>query len=69
MMLGDPFGRKDEPGDLPGRGHARRACRVLALAVGAGVLVGKEVVGPAMEPFQLLALVVILVLAVVSYVL
>jgi hypothetical protein len=69
MMFGDPFGREDEPGDPPSRGHARLACRVLVLVVGAGTMVGRELVGPAIEPFQVLALVIMGVLAVLSYVL
>lgn len=69
MMFGDPFGRADERGDPPGRRHARVACRVLVLLLGVGIAVGTKVAGLAFEPFQVLALVIIVVLAVLSYVL
>ena len=69
MMFGDPFGRGDEHGDPPGRRHARLACRVLVLLLGVSIAVGTNVAGSAIEPFRVLALVVIVVLAVLSYVL
>lgn len=69
MMFGDPFGRTDERGDPPGRRHARVACRVLVLLLSVGMAVGTRVAGPAIEPFRVLALVVIVLLAVLSYVL
>lgn len=70
MFFGDPFGRKAEPGDSPTRIHARLACRLLTVAVAAGMMVARQLAGSAaVEPFWLLALVVMGVLAVLSYVL
>ena len=68
MIFSDPFGRSDEPGDPPGRRHARLACRLVTGAVALSFVIAECVAPHQSEPFQVLGLVVMLVAMVLSYV-
>lgn len=69
MMLSDPFGRADEPGDPPGRRHARLACRVVGGVLALSLVVGERIAPLQCEPFMVLGVVLVLVAMVLSYVL
>ena len=69
MMLSDPFGRPDEPGDPPGRRHARLACRLVGGALAVSLVVGERLAPLQCEPFMVLGVVLMLVAMLLSYVL
>ena len=69
MMFSDPFGRANEPGDRPGRRHARLACRLVGGAVALDLVVGEHFASVQVGPFMMLGIVIMLLAMVLSYVL
>ncbi len=69
MMLSDPFGRDDDPGDPPGGRHARLVCRLVGGGTALGLVVGMRVAPLQCEPFMMLGIVIMLVALVLNYVL
>lgn len=60
MMLSDPFERDDSR--RLARRHARLACRIIGLVMGAGLSVGARLAPHAVEPFMHRGVVVLLAL-------